>query len=886
MMKNLTQLTTRFLSTVFCLLFFTTLSLAQQTVSGQVKDEKGAGIPGVNITLKGTSKGTTTDADGKFSLQVPADNPNITVSAVGWISKDVSIGTASTLDITLDSANEFLDEVSITASSKPVRKMETVTAISIIGTKELARATPINLVDALRFTPGIFVHTGPGRVRNGVWVRGFPDLGSNGLIYTSLLFDGLRTFASPEMVPDAAFRMDMNVDKIEIVRGAIATLFGRGAAAGAINVISKTGGEKLGGGARLSWAERGMLQVDGNLNGAITKDLRFNVGGFYLQDDGLRNNPFPDKGYQVRGNLDYLNERFKIRLFGGAVDLSIQNQIDLPYLAGDLSKPANGYTSKDVVLPKAAYDRFFSKDLNFTFYPREASTVEVINPTKAMERGNFSKGYHVGLNFDINLGAGFSLINKGRYQDMTVGTQFDFPLTSTYNDRQTRVLFMGNGKGDGGSHAKDLINEVRLEKSLNLGNSTHSFTAGFYYSNIDVRAVAIGQLYSIATKNAASRVDSISVFPLSPSSLFRNGTYNEKVSSFFFGDEMKINDNFIINAGIRQDYIKLDLLENRFADTAQWDAVRKPEHEGLSGSVGFNYKLNEKSAFYGNYLRAYRAPDYSAYTTVIYGKYTRNAAGAITGITRLVGRDAQQTDAKGRTLYLNGYVDVNEIINSYELGYRTSFGDLSFDGAAFVNTITDRLVSSFIGATAVQIPGGDNRILGAELSFYYAPQALKGFYARTNLTLQKTEYLKLNQAITFAGVPQTVDLSGNKVAGIPSTVWNISIGYEAKDFGVNINNNMLAGRPVDPFNTVNYPVMNIADANAYYQYSLKNGNRIRLKASVTNLLDNQGAMNVVSGSTDNFYKLAKDASFTGNFTHVRGVPQLPRRVWVTLEYLF
>ena len=190
--------------------------------------------------------------------------------------------------------------------------------------------------------------------------------------------------------------------------------------------------------------------------------------------------------------------------------------------------------------------------------------------------------------------------------------------------------------------------------------------------------------------------------------------------------------------------------------------------------------LNEKSAFYGNYLLAYRAPDYSAYTTVVYAKYLKDAAGNVTGLTRLVAADqAVVNDEKGRPLYLNNYIDKNEIINSYEMGYRTSFGDLSFDGALFLNTIKDRLVSTFIGATAVQIPGGDNRILGTEISLYYAPQSLRGFYARTNVTLQKTEYLRLSQALSFTN---KIDVSGNKVAGIPNTVWNVSVGYEHNGF--------------------------------------------------------------------------------------------------------
>jgi outer membrane receptor protein involved in Fe transport len=876
---------------LFCLFFSIVGTLAaQRTITGKVTDDGGSALPGVTVVVKGTTSGATSDADGNYSISIPGSDAVLVFSFVGQQTQEVVIGSGqSVVNVELADSDNLLDAVFVTATSRPVRKLETITAVEAIGMKELARVTPTSIADALRFTPGVFVNAGPGRTRNGIFVRGFPDLGSNGLIYTSLLFDGLRTFASPEMVPDAAFRMDMNMERIEVVRGSAATLYGRGAAAGAINVISKTGGEKLAGGARYTWASRGMSQVDLNLNGAITKDLRFNVGGFYLNDPGLRNNPFPDQGYQVRGNLDYFLPKGmgKIRLSGGTIDLNVQNQIDLPYLARDLSKPAPGYTSLDVITPKEAYDRTFNKDITLT-YPD--GTAETFNIANEMKRGNFSKGYNFGLDFDIKLGKGFSIVNKGRYQDMVVGTQFDFPLTTNYGAAQNRVLFVGNKLSEGGSHAKDFINEIRLQKAIAGANSTHNLTAGYYFSTIDVRAVAIGHFYNINTSVAADRAASVQgalgfgPAPVFLNSLFRNGTYVETVHSAFVGDEMKFGKKLTINAGIRYDVIDLEMDEDRYIDASQRNAVRNVIHPGFSGSAGFNYLLSENSAIYGNYVRAYRAPDYSAYTTVQYAKYTRDASGNITGITRLVGNDAIQFDEKGRILYLNNYVEQNEIINSFELGFRTMIGtDMSFDGGLFLNNITDRLVSSFIGATAVQVPGGDNRIMGTEISLYYTPSQVKGLYARTSLTAQQTEYTRLIQSLSFT---DKRDISGNRVAGIPGIIWNLSIGYEKKNFGANFNNNLLASRPVDPFNVINYPTMSISDANAYYQFVFKNKSKAKVKASVTNLFDSQAAVSVVSASADNVYYNVRSGNFAGNFTHVRGVPNLPRRVWLTLEYLF
>jgi outer membrane receptor protein involved in Fe transport len=541
-----------------------------------------------------------------------------------------------------------------------------------------------------------------------------------------------------------------------------------------------------------------------------------------------------------------------------------------------------------VILGAAAYDKAFNKGISLT-YPN--GTVDTFNIRDKMKRGNFSQGFNIGLDFNIDLGNGFSVVNKGRYQDMIVGTQFDFPLTSTYGATQNRVLFVGNSLTDGGSRAKDLINEIRLQKTIEQGDINHSLTAGYYYSNIDVRAAAIGHWYNINTGVGASRADSIrgavgffGPNPTFATTLFRNGTYNENVNSVFFGDEMKVGDNLTINFGFRYDRIGLDLSEDRYTFPIQRNANRQITHTGWNASFGMNYLLDNTSALYMNYVRAYRAPDYSAYTTVVYAKYTRDTLGRITGITNLTAADNQiQTDGSGRTLYTTNYIDKNEIINSFEVGYRNSGDDISFDGGLFMNMITDRLVSTFIGATAVQIPGGDNLIAGAEINMYYAPQSVKGLYARAGITLQKTEYLRLAQAVNATTIAQ---LGGNKVAGVPSGIYNFSVGYERKGFNVNLNTNTLAGRPVDPFNTVYYPVTTVADANASYRYKMKNASSLMLKLSVTNLLNTQAAANVVSGSTDSFYKLARDNGFAGNFINVRGVPQLPRRLWASVEFNF
>ena len=88
-----------------------------QAVSGQVKDAKGEGLPGVNVILKGTAQGTTTNAEGKYSLAVPANRAGATLvfSFVGYKPQEVAVGEQNAINVTLGEDNQELNEIVITA---------------------------------------------------------------------------------------------------------------------------------------------------------------------------------------------------------------------------------------------------------------------------------------------------------------------------------------------------------------------------------------------------------------------------------------------------------------------------------------------------------------------------------------------------------------------------------------------------------------------------------------------------------------------------------------------------------------------------------------------------------------------------------------------------
>ncbi|MDX5481712.1 MAG: carboxypeptidase-like regulatory domain-containing protein, partial [Hymenobacteraceae bacterium] len=72
-----------------------------RTVTGAVTDENGAGLPGVAVVLKGTTRGTSTDVNGNFTLSVPESGGTLVFSFIGYQTQEMAIGNQSTLNVSL-----------------------------------------------------------------------------------------------------------------------------------------------------------------------------------------------------------------------------------------------------------------------------------------------------------------------------------------------------------------------------------------------------------------------------------------------------------------------------------------------------------------------------------------------------------------------------------------------------------------------------------------------------------------------------------------------------------------------------------------------------------------------------------------------------------------
>lgn len=234
-MKRLLNLTT-----VFFLLTAVALQ-AQTTVRGVVTDaETNEPLIGANVVLKGTASGTTADVNGNFSLTANAPLPwTLDISYTGFATQSVQVNNAdSKLEIKLKTGGLIGQEVVVSASRKREKVQEAPASITVLNSRKLAASANDNPVRNLISAPGVNIQqASAGRIN--IHLRGdggiFGSASFPMLDYRPLVGAGTGTF-------DALNTPLNNIDiqRIEVVRGPGSALYGPGVTAGVIHFLSKS----------------------------------------------------------------------------------------------------------------------------------------------------------------------------------------------------------------------------------------------------------------------------------------------------------------------------------------------------------------------------------------------------------------------------------------------------------------------------------------------------------------------------------------------------------------------------------------------------------------------------------------------------------------------
>lgn len=212
----------------------------QITVTGRVVDQQGEPLPGVTITIEGTTRGVITDIDGSYSIQAePASK--LIFSFVGMENQVIEVANRSTIDVILSEKIDELDEVTIVAFGRQ-KKESVISSITTVSAKDL-KVPSSNLTTAFagRVAGLISYQTSgePGSDNAQFFIRGITTFGAEAKKDPLILIDGV------ELTTDDLARLNTDdIASFSIMKDATATaLYGARGANGVILVTTKEGRE-------------------------------------------------------------------------------------------------------------------------------------------------------------------------------------------------------------------------------------------------------------------------------------------------------------------------------------------------------------------------------------------------------------------------------------------------------------------------------------------------------------------------------------------------------------------------------------------------------------------------------------------------------------------
>jgi TonB-linked SusC/RagA family outer membrane protein len=239
------------MSTIVCVLLYTAGYAQGKTVSGVVSDASNFPIPGVNVLIKGTQKGVSTDFDGKYTIAVP-EGATLVFSYIGFKAKELKIGAASSYNVSLASESATLDEVVVVGYGTKKKKDLTGSIVSV-GAEEIASRPVQNAVQAMQGkAAGVDISSNerPGQV-GSITIRGARSISaSNSPLY---VVDGIPL--NSRLITDSAGKISVDansggidflnpndIETIDVLKDASATaIYGSRGANGVIIVTTKKG---------------------------------------------------------------------------------------------------------------------------------------------------------------------------------------------------------------------------------------------------------------------------------------------------------------------------------------------------------------------------------------------------------------------------------------------------------------------------------------------------------------------------------------------------------------------------------------------------------------------------------------------------------------------
>ena len=292
-------------------------------VKGHINTQDGHPAAYVTILMKSLdpsnhTKGTTTAEDGSYHLRhLPVGEHTLVVSSVGLQTQEQTVtiqaGQTVQLDLTLHESARQLSEVQVrgykSANQVPVsvgkvaiKPMDLPQSVAVIDRDVLDRQQTLRLSDVLMNTNGVYVMGTTGGYQEEIAARGFA-------------FNSSNTFKNGARYNNAAMPEISALERVEVLKGSSAILFGNVAAGGILNLVTKKPRFDWGGQASMRVGSFSFYKPSVDVYGGISKNVAFRLNGTYENSRSFRD--------EVKGGRVYLNPSLLVKL-GNRTELLLE----------------------------------------------------------------------------------------------------------------------------------------------------------------------------------------------------------------------------------------------------------------------------------------------------------------------------------------------------------------------------------------------------------------------------------------------------------------------------------------------------------------------------------------------------------------------------------
>jgi len=210
------------------------------TVTGKVTDEKGGGLPGVTVLLKGSTNGTATDPEGNYTLAIPNGNATLVVTFIGYSTQEIAVNNRTAIDISLKPDTKALEEVVVIGYGQTVSKDALTGSVSSVGAKQLQDVPVSTAAEALAGRlAGVQVTTTEGSPGAEIQIRvrgGNSITSDNSPLY---IVDGIR------MDNALSILSPQEIQSIDVLKDAASTAIYGSQGANGVVLITTRGGRDM-----------------------------------------------------------------------------------------------------------------------------------------------------------------------------------------------------------------------------------------------------------------------------------------------------------------------------------------------------------------------------------------------------------------------------------------------------------------------------------------------------------------------------------------------------------------------------------------------------------------------------------------------------------------